>query len=177
MHQRQSDSGLSRAERGDRSVRVPIFLITVQLQSTNQVDENSVAFRFDYKVNASNSAYFRFFRDQGTNNQPEGVTGRRIAIRSVPQNAVLACNRSQADATERIQDWVQFGALADQWDCSDLNGIDFSSVSLNIAGSVAGFALPGQGANAGVASPGGLVRANSATNGRGQPYNPTSSFH
>ena len=55
-----------------------------------------------------------------------------------------------------------------------LSGIDFSSLSLNIAGSVAGFALPGQGANAGIAVPGGLVRSNSAQNGRGQPYTPYS---
>src|SRR5258706_4435948 len=55
-----------------------------------------------------------------------------------------------------------------------VNGIDLSNLSFNISGSVAGFALPGQGANAGVAVPGGLVRANSAQNGRGQPYTPYS---
>src|SRR5262249_49823447 len=38
----------------------------------------------------------------------------------------------------------------------------------------ANFALPGQGSSAGTAVPGGLVRANSATNGRGQPYTPYS---
>jgi outer membrane receptor protein involved in Fe transport len=54
------------------------------------------------------------------------------------------------------------------------NGIDLSNLSFNISGSVAGFALPGQGSNAGVATPGGLIRANSAQNGRGQPYTPYS---
>jgi len=153
----------------------PDLFDTVQLQSTNQVDENSVAFRFDYKVNASNSAYFRFFRDQGTNNQPEGVTGRRIAIRSVPQNAVLAW-QSILKPTLLNEFKIGYNSALSRINgiAPTLNGIDFSSVSLNIAGSVAGFALPGQGANAGVASPGGLVRANSATNGRGQPYTPYS---
>jgi hypothetical protein len=55
-----------------------------------------------------------------------------------------------------------------------VNGIDLSNISFNISGSVAGFALPGQGSNAGVATPGGLIRANSAQNGRGQPYTPYS---
>jgi len=55
-----------------------------------------------------------------------------------------------------------------------VNGIDLSNLSFNVSGSVAGFALPGQGSNAGVAAPGGLIRANSAQNGRGQPYTPYS---
>ncbi len=55
-----------------------------------------------------------------------------------------------------------------------INGLDLSAVSLNISGNTANFNLPGQGASAGTAAPGGLVRANSATNGRGQPYTPYS---
>jgi hypothetical protein len=39
---------------------------------------------------------------------------------------------------------------------------------------VANTGIAGQGASSGIAVPGGLVRANSATNGRGQPYDPYS---
>jgi hypothetical protein len=153
----------------------PDLFDTVQLQSTNRVDENSVAFRFDYRFNPSNSAYFRFFRDQGTNNQPEGVTGRRVAIKSVPQNAVLAW-QSILKPTLLNEFKIGYNSAYSRINgiAPTFNGIDFSSLSINVAGSVAGFALPGQGANAGVAAPGGLVRANSATNGRGQPYTPYS---
>lgn len=49
-------------------------------------------------------------------------------------------------------------------------GVDLSAVSFSITGSIALPGIGGQGASAGVATPGGLVRANSATNGRGQPY-------
>lgn len=52
-----------------------------------------------------------------------------------------------------------------------VNGLDLSAITLNISGNTANFNLPGQGTSAGTATPGGLVRANSATNGRGQPYN------
>ena len=53
-----------------------------------------------------------------------------------------------------------------------VNGLDLSAITLNISGNTANFNLPGQGTSAGTAVPGGLVRANSATNGRGQPYTP-----
>src|ERR1041385_2897254 len=45
----------------------PDLFDTVQRQATNIVDENSVALRIDYRINAKNSTYFRYFRDQGTN--------------------------------------------------------------------------------------------------------------
>ena len=53
-------------------------------------------------------------------------------------------------------------------------GVDFSNVVLNLSGSVANTGIAGQGASSGIAVPGGLVRANSATNGQAQPYDPYS---
>ena len=153
----------------------PDLFDTVQRQATNVVNEAALAFRFDYKFNQKHSAYFRFFRDQGNNTQPEGVTGRTVVIRSLPQNGVAAF---QSVLTPTLLNEFKIGyngALSRiNGVAPTVNGIDFSELSLNIAGSVAGFALPGQGANAGVATPGGLVRANSATNGSGQPYTPYS---
>src|SRR5205807_448056 len=49
-----------------------------------------------------------------------------------------------------------------------------SSISLNIGGSVAVSGIAGQGTPSGVSVPGGLIRANSAQNGRGEPYTPYS---
>jgi Carboxypeptidase regulatory-like domain/TonB dependent receptor len=146
---------------------------TVQLQASNIVNENSAAFRFDYRFNQKYSAYFRFFRDQAFNSQPDGVTGRRIVIRQVPQNGVVALQSVLRPNLLNEFKLGYNGAL------SRINGlapttagVDLSNLTLNVAGSVAGFALPGQGANAGIAVPGGLVRANSAQNGRAQPYTP-----
>jgi hypothetical protein len=53
-------------------------------------------------------------------------------------------------------------------------GIDLSAIAINIAGSVANPGIGGQASSAGVATPGGLLRQNSATNGRGQPTTPYS---
>lgn len=153
----------------------PDLFDTVQLQATNSVDENAVAFRFDHRFNQKHSMYLRFFRDQGKNDQPEGVTGRRINFVANPQNAVLAF-QSILKPTLLNEFKVGFNEAYTRVNgvAPTVNGIDLSQLSINISGSVAGFALPGQGSNAGVASPGGLVRANSATNGRGQPYTPYS---
>src|SRR4029078_6311257 len=118
---------------------------------------------------------FRFFRDQGSNDQPEGVTGRRVAIKAVPQNGVLAV---QSLLSPSLLNEFKFGYNGAY---TRINGIaptvagfDLSTLVINISGNTANFALPGQGSSAGTATPGGLVRANSATNGRGQPYTPYS---
>jgi hypothetical protein len=146
-----------------------------QLQANSTVNENSVAFRLDYKLNNKHSAYFRFFRDQGSNDQPEGVTGRRVAIRAVPQNGVLAV---QSLLTPTLLNEFKFGYNSAytriNGQAPTIAGFDLSSAVINISGNTANFALPGQGTSAGTATPGGLVRANSATNGRGQPYTPYS---
>jgi hypothetical protein len=153
----------------------PDLFDTVQLQAINTVNENSAALRIDYRFNQKNSAYFRFFRDQASNNQPDGVTGRQIVIRQVPQNGVVAV---QSLLSPTLLNELKFGYNGAYSritaNAPTVNGIDLSNLSFNIGGSVAGFSLPGQGANAGVAVPGGLIRANSAQNGRGQPYTPYS---
>ena len=153
----------------------PDLFDTVQLQANNIVNENAEALRLDFKLNQKHSAYFRFFRDQGDNSQPDGVTGRRILVRQVPQNGIIAL---QSTLRLNLLNEFKFGYNSS---LSRINGsappnagVDLSNVTLNLAGSVAGFALPGQGSNAGIAVPGGLVRANSAQNGRAQPYTPFS---
>ena len=146
-----------------------------QLQSTSSVNENAYSVRFDWKVTGANSAYFRFFRDEGENVQPEGVTGRRVFIEAVPQNGVAAL---QTLLSTTVLNEFKFGYNGARTRVNGVAptvaGLDLSAVTLNISGNTANFNLPGQGTSAGTATPGGLVRANSATNGRGQPYTPYS---
>lgn len=146
-----------------------------QLQATSTVNEDAFSARFDYRINAANSAYFRFFRDKGENVQPEGVTGRRVLISALPQNAVIGL---QTIFSPRVLNEFKFGYNGARTringQAPTINGLDLSAIILNISANTANFNLPGQGASAGTAAPGGLVRANSATNGRGQPYTPYS---
>ena len=169
-----ADSSIPRAERSNSTCGSDLF-DTVQLQANNIVNETSAALRIDYKLNQKHSTYFRFFRDQAFNSQPDGVTGRRIVIKQIPQNGVVALTsvlRSNLLNEFKFGYNGAYSRIVGQ--APIVNGIDLSNLSFNISGSVAGFALPGQGSNAGVAVPGGLIRANSAQNGRGQPYTPYS---
>src|SRR5439155_15926128 len=47
-------------------------------------------------------------------------------------------------------------------------------IIINLSGSVANNGIAGQGATSGSTVPGGLIRSNSAQNGRAQPYDPYS---
>ena len=147
----------------------------VQLLANNNVDENSGSLRLDYKVNERHSLYGRYFRDQGTNDQPEGVTGRHFVVRSVPQNAVLSL---VSILSSNIVNDAKFGYNSALTRVNGIaptvNGIDLSAITINLTGSVANAGIAGQGASSGVAVPGGLVRQSSATNGRGAPYTPYS---
>jgi hypothetical protein len=144
-----------------------------QLQTSNPVNENSGALRLDYKFSDKNSFYVRYFRDQGDNDQPQNVSGSRAIVKAVPQNAALAWQSSIG--VNKINEF-KLGYNAAKTRTSGfaptVNGIDLSAVTINISGSVANSGIPGQGNSSGISIPGGLFRANSATNGRGQPYTP-----
>src|ERR1043165_7485190 len=128
------------------------FFDVAQLQANSSVDENSAALRLDYRFNQKHSAYFRFFRDQGSNDQPEGVTGRRVLIKAVPQNGILAL---QSLLTPTLLNEFKFGYNGAYTRINGVAptvaGVDFSAIAINISGNTANFALPGQGTSAGSA--------------------------
>lgn len=144
-----------------------------QLQASNPVNENSGAIRFDYKLNDRHSVYARFFRDQGNNDQPQNVTGSRAIVKAVPQNGVIAYQTALGQNKINEFKLGYNGAYTRVFGFAPtVNGIDLSAVTINLSGSVANTGIAGQGSSSGIAVPGGLVRANSATNGRGAPYTP-----
>lgn len=142
-----------------------------QVQASARVDETSYAFRLDHTFNQKHSMYFRYFRDQGNNIQPEGVSGRRVNFVDNPQNGVVAL---QSALSETLVNEFKFGYngafTRTNGIARSVPGVDLSAAAINISGNTANFAIAGQGTSAGTSNPGGLIRANSATNGRGQPY-------
>src|SRR6266545_3860721 len=149
----------------------PNLFDVAQLQANSTVNESAYAFRLDHRFNSKNSMYFRYFRDNGFNDQPEGVTGRRAIFTDNPQNGVVAF---QSVLKPTLLNEFKFGFNGvfsrTNGQAPTVNGIDLTQLVINISGNTANFAIPGQGTSAGTATPGGLLRANSATNGRGQPY-------
>ncbi len=149
----------------------------VQLQAPEKTDEKSFAARFDFQANTLNRFYLRFFRDQGTDVAPEGISGRVVKIEAVPQNAVAGWQSILKKDGSLINEFkVGYNGARTRINGSapTVGGLDFSNLILNISGSVANTGIAGQGTSSGISVPGGLVRANSATNGRGQPYTPYS---
>ena len=146
-----------------------------QLQGLQQVRENSVSTRLDYRLNQVWNSYFRFTHDQGTNVQPEGVSGRSVRITDNPTNAIY---NLQGTFSNGLLNEFKFGYNGVPSRINGVapvvNGIDFGNLVFNLSGSVANTGIAGQGSSSGIVTPGGLVRANSATNGRGQPYDPFS---
>jgi hypothetical protein len=167
------------AFRSARAVTLPGSQVAgfdiVQLQDTVKVNEDAYAARFDWHPNQKHGLYFRFFRDNGKDVSPEGVTGRVVKIEAEPQNGVLGW---QYVVNQNILNDFRVGYNGARTringEAPTVNGVDFSAITLNISGSVAQSGIAGQGSSSGIAVPGGLVRANSATNGRGQPYTPYS---
>ncbi|CAN5557362.1 hypothetical protein BH10ACI2_BH10ACI2_12910 [soil metagenome] len=149
----------------------------LQLQDLEKTDEKAYAARFDYQINPLNKFYFRFFRDEGTDVAPEGVSGRVVSIQAVPQNGVAGFQSIlKKDGTLINEFKLGYNGARTRINgaAPTVAGLDFTNLTINISGSVANTGIAGQGTSSGISIPGGLVRANSATNGRGQPYTPYS---
>jgi hypothetical protein len=144
-----------------------------QLQTPQVVRENAASGRVDFRFNNRWSSYVRGFMDRGTSDLPDSVSGRVILTEANPVNVVYSLQGLLTDATTNE---FKFGYNAAQTrivgDVPAAGGTDFSSLILNLSGSVANNGIAGQGSTSGITVPGGLVRANSAQNGHAQPYDP-----
>jgi hypothetical protein len=142
-----------------------------QLQTLQKVKEDAFSARVDFKANNSWTSYVRLFRDNGANNEPQGVTGRVFKTTTKPTNAVF---NLQGILNNSLTNEFKFGYNAAKSTEDGVAPPGFGNIILNLSGSVANTGIAGQGASSGLALPGGLVRVNSAGNGRSAPYNPYS---
>ena len=146
-----------------------------QLQALEAVRENSLSARFDLRFNRQWASYLRVFHDDGEQNRPEGISGRVVRVSSKPTNAIL---NFAGTFDGGMQNEFKIGYNAPPTRINgvvpSVGGVDFSNLTFNLSGSIANTGIAGQSSSSGIVVPGGLVRANSATNGRGQPYDPMS---
>ena len=145
-----------------------------QLQAEQKVEEHSFAGRIDLRLNDKWSSYVRVFHDQGTSNQFEGVTGRNVHITDHPSNGVVSLQGLVGGGVNEFKFGYNAAPTRIVGEAPIVNGIDFGQIAINLSGSIANTGIAGQGASSGTAVPGGLVRANSATNGHAAPYDPYS---
>ncbi|HKB13341.1 MAG TPA: TonB-dependent receptor [Vicinamibacterales bacterium] len=144
-----------------------------QIQTQQEVNEDSFSGRLDLKLGNRWSSYVRVFADRGVSDQPNNVAGQVIHTTAKPRNAVFNLQGILSDRTTNEFKFGYNGAPTSLVGVAPVvNGIDFSTFILNLSGSVANTGIAGQGASSGITVPGGLIRANSAQNGRSQPYDP-----
>jgi hypothetical protein len=154
---------------GQRPSVNPDFDIISVLGPTS-VDENAGGIRLDYRASDKHAFYVRYFRDQGTTMQTQNSSFSAYHVTAVPQNAVASW---QWLATPASVNELKFGLNGSKTrtDAIPPPGVaELAGVTLNITGQTALGGIGGQAGASGVVIPTGLVRASSATNGRGQPY-------
>ena len=100
--------------------------------------ENAFSVRLDHRFSPNWNFFVRYFSDRGTNDQPEGVTGRLSTIKADPQNAVLTL---QGVLSPTILNEARIGYNAAKTSIAGsaptVNGIDFSQLTINTSGSIA----------------------------------------
>ena len=143
-----------------------------QLQTPQIVSETAGSGRFDIKMNNRWSSYVRVFHDRGVSDAPDSVSGRVVHTEANPSNAIF---NLQGVLSDRTTNEFKFGYNAAPTQIAGVvpDGAGaLSAAIINLTGSVANNGIAGQGSSSGITVPGGLVRSNSAQNGRAQPYDP-----
>ena len=105
--------------------------------------------------------------------RPEGISGRVVEVNNKPNNAIF---NLQGTLSSGLLNEFKVGYNAPLANVRGVapvvGGIDYGPIAINLTGSIANTGIAGQSASTGVVIPGGLVRANSATNGRGIDLRP-----
>ena len=143
-----------------------------QLQTPQQVTETAASARLDFRLSNRWSSYVRVFHDQGVSDAPDSVSGRVVHTEANPSNAVF---NLQGVLSDRTTNEFKFGYNAAPTRIAGVVPAGASVLAgsiINLTGSVANNGIAGQGSSSGITVPGGLVRSNSAQNGRAQPYDP-----
>jgi len=142
-----------------------------QWQANQEVHENAYSARLDFKMTSSWSNYVRVFHDQARSLDPQDVSGRFFKITINPTNAIY--NLQGILGNGSINEF-KFGYNAAPSTEGAQTQAGFENMAISLQGTVANAGIAGQGASNSFAAPGGLVRVNSAGNGRGAPYDPYS---
>jgi hypothetical protein len=141
------------------------------LNTASKVDEYFGSARFDYYLNEKNNFTLRVLRDQGESFDPASVTGRGTNYTAVPQNWMASWTHMVSPSTiNEFKVGLNSVKTRSLGVVTPAAGVDLTLLTVSFTGSVSIPGIASQGASAGAATLGGLIRANSAYNTRGQPY-------
>jgi hypothetical protein len=142
-----------------------------QWQGKQEVTENSFSARLDYRFNDNWSSFVRVFHDQAKSYNPEDVSGRRFVMTINPTNAIY---NLQGILGGGMINEFKFGYNGAPSTEGAETAAGLENISISLTGVAVNSGIAGQSNSSTLASPGGLVRVNSAGSGRGAPYNPYS---
>ena len=145
----------------------------MQWQATQERHENAFSARVDFRINDNWSSYVRVFHDQAESLDPAGRQRPLLHDHDQPDQRDL---QPAGDPRQRRRSTSSSSATTRRRAPRARRRRPGSRTSRSAcSGNVANAGIAGQGSQlVGSPSPGGLVRVNSAGNGRGAPYNPYS---
>ena len=142
-----------------------------RLEASSRMEEDYGSLRLDYRINDYHSLTLRYFRDQGELVSPLNVTGNYQRVTAVPQNALIGWQQLIGSRTvHQLKLGLNGAKTRINGVAPAVNGIDLSALSIDFTGSATIAGIGGQGVSGGAARLGGLIRSNSAQNGRAVPY-------
>ncbi len=142
-----------------------------QWQANQHVSENAFSLRLDAKISSNWSMYGRIFHDQAESHDPQDASGRFFKATLNPTNGIFNLQGILGNGTVNEFKFGYNGAPSTEGADTQTG---FENIAISLAGNVANAGIAGQGSASSLVAPGGLVRVNSAGNGRGAPYNPYS---
>jgi hypothetical protein len=142
-----------------------------RLTASTKVDENYGSMRLDYRFNDKYSLTARYFRDQGELTSPLNVTGNYQRVTATPQNALISFQQVLSSSViNEFKTGLNASKTRLNGVAPTINGIDLSPLSIDFTGTATIAGIGGQGVSGGATRLGGLIRSNSAQNGRAVPY-------
>ena len=146
------------------------FIELLTAGSTAQQDEDTLALRFDTRINNNNTFYVRYLLSDGNVDTPDRtVTPRRVRAKQRPQNVVGSFQSLVGSAVNEFK----IGYNKPQTSAVAFGPAGYDPVGVALSGTFTSSSIDARG-NTGVARSGLLIRATSASTTTGSSFDPSS---
>ena len=161
-------NGFPRATQATANAMVGLATLTSEATQ----DENTLAFRFDHRINNNHSFYVRYLFSDGEVDTPDRtVTPRRVLAQQRPQNFVFT--ETAVIGTNLVNEF-KVGYNAPETSANAFsNQANYDPVGVSLSGTFTSSSIDARG-NTGIARSGLLIRATSASTTTGSIFDPRS---
>jgi hypothetical protein len=154
---------------GTTATANPLVALATASHEAKQ-DENSMSFRFDQRLNDSNSFYVRYLYSKGEVDTPDRtVTARRVLAKQDPQNLV----GSYQNVSGSLVNELKVGYNRPRTSAVAFGPAGYDPTGVSLSGTFTSSSIDARG-NTGIARSGLLIRATSASTTTGSLFDPRS---